>query len=187
MNRLAHFLAGPGLAALSIGVAIAVCTLRCDSTGPLLSCFVGPSKRVSTSVLDTSPVVHPKVMVIPSCEGTTYMASIERIIDADTLDLDVRLPYVPMSVNIHQRVRLAHVDAPERFTKPGKAATAFVHAWAEANEIVTYQDMGPDKYGRRVAVITGWMSQEVLAEQLILAGHAEPYMPHVTSPSRGSK
>lgn len=163
--------------ACALGSVFWAITLRCDRAGPLTTYVAS---------IDTSIAVNPKVMVVPSCEGSTYMASIERIIDADTFDLDVRLPYVPLSVNIHQRVRLAHVNAPERFTEPGKAATAFVAAWAERNEIVTYQDMGPDKYGRRVAVITGWQSGEVLAEQLIIAGHAEPYMPYVSAPRKAA-
>lgn len=111
-----------------------------------------------------------------------YAATVLRVIDADTLEVDTDL-----GRRTHlqpDEVRIYGIDAPERFTDAGKTATAFVHAWITNNTIAqqviirTFKPTahgGDDKYGRWLALVYSPATDEELGAAMIAAGHAVPY------------
>ncbi|MDD9938460.1 MAG: DUF1016 N-terminal domain-containing protein, partial [Myxococcales bacterium] len=66
----------------------------------------------------------------PSDPGYLYRASLDRIVDADTLILDVDLGF---GVSKRQRLRLAHIDTPPVDTELGQAALSFVTETLDAS------------------------------------------------------
>lgn len=80
----------------------------------------------------------------------TYAATIEKVVDGDTFDVDLDLG---MRAHLKTRLRLAHVDAAESFTLDGKNAKAVVGAKMPVGTVVTVATQKPDKYGRAVATV----------------------------------
>jgi micrococcal nuclease len=118
-----------------------------------------------------------------------YKATVEEVIDGDTLDVEIDLGF---RVTTLQRVRLVGVDTPElNSPDPAKRAAAqdaqaFVRRWvAEQNGQVLIQSQKPgggDKYGRYLATVmpTGPVTGDTskgytLGAMLIAAGHATEY------------
>lgn len=104
-----------------------------------------------------------------------YACQLERFVDADTVRLHVQLGFHICTV---QTFRLAGVNAPERYTEAGKAATAFVREWFAKHGKLTVQSEKQEKYGRYLGTITGESEgvESVLNRALLEAGHAVPYM-----------
>ncbi len=120
----------------------------------------------------------------------TYAARVERVVDADTLDVAIDLGF---RIEFRVRLRIAHVDAPELSTEPGKAARSFVQDLLCLDAVhheqqdhrpsqcvyrtVTVTTQKPDKYGRALADVFWPRDDRVatLAEELLAAGHARPY------------
>ena len=108
-----------------------------------------------------------------------YKASLRRIVDGDTVDLDIDLGF---SVHSHQRCRLAHIDTPETNAKDeetrraGQTAKARLALLLHEPE-VTIRSMKPfagDKYGRYLVEIVN--SEGVYVnKQLLDEGYAKPY------------
>lgn len=102
-----------------------------------------------------------------------YSARIRKVVDGDTVDLDVDLGF---SVHMHQRVRLIGVNCAEHGTIAGDDATAYTKAWFEqyGPDVVlrTVKDRN-DKYGRMLGQIAA--STRILNDDLITAGHAVYY------------
>jgi micrococcal nuclease len=101
-----------------------------------------------------------------------YRCRVLRVIDADTLHVQVSL-----GLDAYQNLtlRLHGLDAPERGTEAGTAATDYVIAWITAHAdtdgslpLATVKDRR-EKYGRYLGVI-GTLNADLLA-----AGHARPY------------
>ena len=106
-----------------------------------------------------------------------YTATIEQVVDADTLDLTVDLGF---HVHLRQRVRLAGLDAPELRTPEGKAARDWVIGWV--NEFapdqvgVRTQLDKTEKYGRVLGVVYPLPDRGTTLNQALLnTGHARPY------------
>lgn len=82
-----------------------------------------------------------------------YSAKVTKVVDGDTLDLDVDLG---MGTHTQQRVRLFGIDAPERFTDEGKKSTQFVKDLLELQGntvlISTHKDK-KGKFGRYIAEV----------------------------------
>lgn len=81
-----------------------------------------------------------------------YIASIHRVVDGDTVDMEVDLGF---STHIRERFRLTGIDAPETNTKEGFAATQALQAFLPVGKvvkIVTTKDKR-EKFGRYLAVI----------------------------------
>ncbi len=78
-----------------------------------------------------------------------YAAIVNRIVDADTIDVTVDCGF---RIYTTIRCRLYRINAPERFTVAGKAATAFLTDLLNQDLIIikTYKEP-TDKYGRWVA------------------------------------
>lgn len=106
-----------------------------------------------------------------------YEATLIRVIDADTFEFNIDLGFY---THVYEKVRLRGVNAPERFTVDGRAATAFVKGWFFDNPnllLKTYKTDLTDKYGRWVAdVLTVGLGHN-LAEDMLYAGHAVPFLP----------
>jgi len=85
-----------------------------------------------------------------------YVAKLHRVVDGDTLDLNVDLGF---TVSVLVRFRLASINAPEMIGSShdaGKAAKAGLEALlALASKGMIYvESTGKDKYGRWVAKLT---------------------------------
>jgi len=111
-----------------------------------------------------------------------YKVDLDRVIDGDTIDVNIDLGF-DVWVN-HKRVRLLHVDTPEKRTRDllekhfGYIATKFVTAKLLAAQkivIKTSIDGGPDKYGRLLGVV--WVDDEATSvnQQLIENRYAVRY------------
>src|SRR5690606_27420968 len=88
------------------------------------------------------------VLTRPSSLAYCYLARVVRIVDADTLDLDVDLGFRSWT---KQRIRLAHVDAWEGKTKKGRAALNFVAGEFTRAKTIVIKSEKSDTYGRFVA------------------------------------
>ena len=112
----------------------------------------------------------------------SYGATLDRVVDGDTVDLNIDLGF---DVWLHgTRVRLHHIDTPEKRTRDllekhfGFISSDFVlEKLINANEIVVQTTMdGPrDKYGRVLGLI--WVNSELesINEQLIEKRYAVRY------------
>lgn len=121
------------------------------------------------------------LMTSDSSDGSSrcYPAKLIRIIDADTLVVNIDLGFYDWRHD--QRVRLMGVNAPEMDTPAGKAARDFVCGWfathGQQMRLVTVKDRShkdkSDSFGRYLAwVSVGGVS---LNEELVKAGHAVEY------------
>ena len=85
-----------------------------------------------------------------------YVAKLRRVIDGDTVDLDVDLGF---TVSMLVRFRLDGIDAPELTglaRDAGKASKAGLEAMLALADkgIIHVESTGKDKYGRWVAKLT---------------------------------
>lgn len=107
-----------------------------------------------------------------------YRAKILKVVDADTLRLAVDLG---CDTTLNMTVRLAYVNAPERGTAEGDAATGFTINWLIREtgylndtdhwiQLRTLKDR-KEKYGRYLAIIGS--GGNTLNDALVEAGHAE--------------
>ena len=111
----------------------------------------------------------------------TYNATLDRVVDGDTVDFNIDLGF---DVWIKKRVRLHHVDTPEKRTRDllekvfGYVASDYVGIkLAKAKKIVIETTIkgSADKYGRVLGVI--WIDDELssLNDQLIEKRYAVKY------------
>lgn len=102
-----------------------------------------------------------------------YQATVEKVVDGDTLDLQVDLGF---GVFTRQRVRLLGINAAEHNTPEGKKAIAFVQTWVvehgPAFTVRTSKDK-KEKYGRYLATILSDTGE--LGQALVDAGLAVPW------------
>lgn len=103
-----------------------------------------------------------------------YSAVVKRVIDGDTLDLTIDLGLETYRLI---RVRLAHVNAPEKNVAAGMEAKAYVEQWVADHgpefRVVTTKDH-KEKYGRYLADIYD-KKNECLNVSLRETGHAAVY------------
>nr|VFK06263.1 MAG: nuclease homologue [Candidatus Kentron sp. LPFa] len=95
-----------------------------------------------------------------------YRCSASRVVDGDTIDLVVDLGF---RISIDVRVRLAGLDAPERYTDAGKKATARLKELAPRITSLSTRKTG--KYGRWLGTLYDEEGNDLNA-QLIREGHA---------------
>ena len=80
-----------------------------------------------------------------------YYATLNRVVDADTIDLDIDVGF---KVFMTHRIRLMDIDAPERFTKEGKRLTQEVKLlFREYGNKVVLETRKSDSFGRYL----GWI------------------------------
>lgn len=86
----------------------------------------------------------------------TYLARVARVIDGDTVDLDIELGF---HMTARVRVRYLAVDTPERGHRDFTAATmenaALLAAAADDEGRITVRTERTGKYGRWLAIIPG--------------------------------
>ena len=101
-------------------------------------------------------------------------ARLIRVVDGDTLDLDIDLGF---STWMKRRVRLLGVNCPETTgdtREAGRAATGFTRIWLSDQttfQVRTHLDKN-DSFGRVLAEV--WKGEDSLAAALLQAGHATP-------------
>lgn len=102
-----------------------------------------------------------------------YSARLIRVVDGDTVDLDVDLGF---DIRISERIRLAGVNCPEHGTVHGDNATAYTTQWLAQNgpdfTLRTIKDK-KEKFGRLLGTITG--NERTLNADLLTDGFAVPY------------
>lgn len=112
-------------------------------------------------------------------KNTLYQYALKRVrvVDGDTLEGDIDLGFgVMLSAT---KVRLAHINCPEKDTEAGKAAKAFTEQWiskildSKVDVIVLVKNHKKDKYGRILGVVSS--NGEDLAQLLQMNGHAKQY------------
>ena len=100
----------------------------------------------------------------------TYPARLVRVVDGDTLDLEVDLGF---RVWARQRFRLVGLDCPEARTPAGDLATAFTTHWLDEHaQGLEVESQREDVYARWLGVVR--CGGENLNAALVAAGHAEP-------------
>ncbi len=101
-----------------------------------------------------------------------YKAQIVNVVDADTLDVVLDLG---IKIKVDERIRVARIDAPERFTDEGKVATKYVHDMIERYGSAVYVKTFKDKkckFGRYIGEITWQDAGLNLSDALVANGHA---------------
>jgi micrococcal nuclease len=120
-----------------------------------------------------------------------YMGRIVRVVDGDTLDVEIDLGF---SIKHELRLRLLGLNAPEHGSEAGERATEYVRGWVHNHggtdgrvRITTEKDR-KEKYGRFLAAVYGWnqdldrdeMTDPTLADRhlnsmILETEHAVPY------------
>jgi micrococcal nuclease len=104
-------------------------------------------------------------------------ATVTRVVDGDTLHLDVDLG---CDTQLAMTVRLYGLNCPEMNTDAGKAAEAWVEQWVRDHAVFgcslrTVKDK-KEKYGRYLADLLPDDHSPSLCTALLESGHAVPYM-----------
>ena len=100
-----------------------------------------------------------------------YRAFLDRVVDGDTVDLHVDLGFRAM---MHLRVRVAGIDAPERYSDGGVEAMAWLTGRTVNKPLVLVSQRG-DKYGRWLGLIYVGDEEVSVNAQMIEAGQAVAY------------
>lgn len=111
----------------------------------------------------------------------TYYATLEKVVDGDTLELNVDLGF---KISTRIRARLLGVDTPEIYGvkkesveyQKGMEAFQFTKDWfatlgSETFLVKTEKDK-QEKYGRWLATITSLDGSKILNEDLLASGNA---------------
>ena len=78
----------------------------------------------------------------------TYKAFVERVIDGDTIKVELDLGF---NTRIRQTLRLKNLDCPEMDTREGKAAKRFVEDLLTGVPFIAIKTVKSDKYDRYLA------------------------------------
>lgn len=113
-----------------------------------------------------------------SFELYMYSARFHKVIDGDTIDVDIDLGF---GTWLHgRRLRLYGLDTPEKNTPEGVKAKQFTTDWVSKYidkdgmlVIKTLSDK-PDKYGRLLATVYG-ETKASLNDELLSSGNAKAY------------
>lgn len=103
-----------------------------------------------------------------------YHIKVLRVVDGDTLHVDVDLG---MDIHVQQTLRLYGLNAPERNTSAGIAASVWlrVRLALAADLIVDTVKDRREKYGRYLGTL--WDGALNINEEMIAAGQAVVYLP----------
>lgn len=102
-----------------------------------------------------------------------YRATVRRIVDGDTLDLDVDMGF--RAWRLKERFRLAGINAPESnraaSAAAGRAARDWLAETIPVGSVVTIETAkDPDNFGRWIATV--WRDDLNINDALVEAGHA---------------
>jgi micrococcal nuclease len=108
-------------------------------------------------------------------KATLYQYALKNVsvVDGDTLKADLDLGFGVILAN--KKIRLEHVNCPEKDTPEGVAAKAFTEWWVKnvADIIISVKNHREDKYGRILGTVTS--GGESLADILKFKGHGVDY------------
>lgn len=104
----------------------------------------------------------------------TYEAEVVKIVDGDTVDLDIDLGF---HIKVTKRVRLSFINAPEMNTDLGKRSKEFLVRTipSGSNIIIKTQLDSTDKYGRVLGELFAPDQISSINKLMIDSGHAEYY------------
>lgn len=102
-----------------------------------------------------------------------YRAAVVRVIDGDTLKLDIDLGFSMWLRNIS--VRILGINTRELSDPGGQAAAAHLAGLLPAGAVVTARTVKPDKYGGRWLADVRMAGGQDLSAYLIVAGWAAPW------------
>ncbi len=101
----------------------------------------------------------------------TYKATIDRVVDGDTVDAVIDLGF---SISHKVRLRLARVDAPEMITIEGKRVKSLLENVLRKGQQCQVVTGKGDRYGRWIAEVTvgtvnvsDWLLDSGLAVQYV--------------------
>ena len=97
-----------------------------------------------------------------------YTATVERVIDGDTIDVRVPLQTVLKSL------RLAGIDAPKKNLRDGIAATSYLKNLIEGQQ-VTIEEIGVGYFGRPLVHVWRNYDMKPINRHMIETGYAKPY------------
>ena len=109
----------------------------------------------------------------------TYKAKVIKIVDGDTLDVDIDLGFKVVLTN--QRVRLFGIDTPESRTRDleekkfGKLAKAFLATAAPVGEYINLKSHERGKFGRILGSLYNDEDALSINMQMVEEGHAVVY------------
>lgn len=101
----------------------------------------------------------------------TYHATVVRVVDGDTLDVD--LDYGDR-LHAVRRLRLSGIDAYEQYSLTGQQATDYVRSVLPIGAAIIVTTFKPDKYGRQLATVR-LPDGDDLASQLLVRQLARAY------------
>lgn len=97
-----------------------------------------------------------------------YAARCHRVIDADTLELEIDLGF---RTQCRQHIRVIGVDAPERYTLEGIAARQAVIELMAANPPIVVRTVKGQSFARWLGDV--FVSGMLLSEWLLARGHVK--------------
>ena len=107
----------------------------------------------------------------------TYKAKVIRVVDGDTLDLEIDLGF---KITLHERIRLSGVNTPETRTRDKKEKEAGLKAKQYVCDMVSGKSIEIEtakqgKFGRYLATIYYGTKKINLNKELIKKGYAREY------------
>lgn len=104
----------------------------------------------------------------------TYEARVIRVVDGDTIDLDIDLGF---HTRVIKRIRLSFINAPERHTDLGKRSKDFLlkNIPEGSKVIIKTQLDSTDKYGRVLGEIFAPDQISSINKLMVDGGFAEYY------------
>lgn len=99
-----------------------------------------------------------------------YAVTLDRVIDGDSVDLDIDLGFRTWIRN--KDCRLGRIDAPEMTTAAGPPARDALAAFL-AGKVLTIHSIKLDKYGR--PLIELYADGVDVNDEMVAAGYAVPY------------
>ncbi|MBI4209822.1 MAG: thermonuclease family protein [Deltaproteobacteria bacterium] len=100
----------------------------------------------------------------------TYRAYLEKVVDADTLRVQIDLGF---GLTTRQYVRLQGLDAPEKGTPAGEKAQAFVEKELRGESYLTIKTSKPEKFDRYLSDVF-YKNGIYLNQRLLDTGQATP-------------
>ncbi|MEP2120006.1 MAG: thermonuclease family protein [Bauldia litoralis] len=116
----------------------------------------------------------------PTEPAYLYRAEVVRVVDGDTIDVDIDLGFYIWIKK--QRIRMLDIDAPEMRGESkvaGAAATEYLKTLIDGKEIILRTSKGKDgadrddSFGRWLGTV--YLDGVDVNQQMIRAGHAVPY------------
>jgi endonuclease YncB( thermonuclease family) len=113
------------------------------------------------------------VSLVTAPTWTFPNCTVLRVVDGDTVDLDV-----DQGLGTHrypQRVRIAHINAPEKSTPEGVRSAAWLSGLLPEGTVVTLVSLGWDKYGGRIDGELKMLDGYDVGQTLVNEGYALPW------------